>query len=289
MATLLDGSATAREIRAEIAAQCQHLERETGVRPRLDVILVGEDPASVTYVRMKQKACAAAGMGSEIHALPPDASQTQVLDLVANLNNNIHVHGVLVQHPVPAHLNEQEILDAVHPAKDVDGISSESLGRLLTGIRGFRPCTPKGIVRLLDRYGVPLKGKTAVVIGRSIILGKPAALLLIERHATVTICHSRTQNLDEICRSADILVAAIGKAEFVKGGWVKPGACVVDAGYNRVGGKEHDVGDVDFAAASERAAWITPVPGGVGPMTIAMLMENTIEAARLAAGVRDTA
>lgn len=286
MATVLDGTATARAIREELATQCAAIEQHTGVRPRLDVILVGEDPASVTYVRMKQKACTAAGMGSEIHALPTESTQQQVLDLIAKLNKDDQVHGILVQHPVPKHLNEQEILDSVSAAKDVDGISSESMGRLLTGIEGFRPCTPKGIMRLLDRYEVPLKGKTAVVVGRSIILGKPAALLLLERHATITICHSRTVDLENICRTADILVAAVGKPEFVGGEWIKPGACVIDAGYNRVEGKDHDVGDVDYEQASERAAWITPVPGGVGPMTIAMLMENTVQAAKLAGVAR---
>ncbi len=252
----------------------------TGAVPRLDVVLVGDDPASVTYVGMKKRAAETAGMRSETHRLPGDASQEDVAALVRSLNADPAVHGILVQHPVPRHLDEQAILDEVSPGKDVDGISSLSLGRLLTGVQCFRPCTPLGIIRLLDEYGVDPHGKRAVVIGRSIILGKPAALLLLERHATVTVCHSRTENLPDICREADILVAAVGRPEMVRGDWVKPGACVIDAGYNRVPGRDRDVGDVHFEEASAVAGWITPVPGGVGPMTIAMLLQNTLEAAR---------
>lgn len=277
-ATILDGSRLARETREKLAARCAELKAATGLVPRLDVVLVGSDPASVTYVNMKKKACLAAGMGSELHILPQDTKQEQVESLVRELSASAEVHGILVQHPLPKHLDEQAILDAVAAEKDVDGISSESLGRLMTGIQGFRPCTPQGIIRLMERYEVPFKGRNAVVVGRSIILGKPAALLLLEQHATVTICHSRTVDLPSICREADILVAAIGKPEFIRGDWVKPGACVIDAGYNRVPDRATDVGDVEFDAASERAAWITPVPGGVGPMTIAMLMSNAVTA-----------
>lgn len=283
-AIILDGSATARRIRGALAERAGELVLRTGITPRLDVVLVGEDPASVTYVGMKKRAAEAAGMRSETHRLPADSSQEQVLELVRTLNADPLVHGILVQHPVPGHLDEQAILDEVSPEKDVDGISSLSLGRLVTGQPSFRPCTPLGIVRLLDEYGVPMQGRRAVVIGRSIILGKPAALLLLERHATVTVCHSRTQDLPAICREADILVAAVGKAEMVRADWIRPGACVIDAGYNRVPGRDRDVGDVHFEEARGVAGWITPVPGGVGPMTIAMLLENTLEAARIQTG-----
>ncbi len=283
-AIILDGSATARKMREELAAQTAELSSSTGVVPRLDVVLVGDDPASVTYVGMKKRAAEAAGMRSETHRLSADATQEQVLELVRSLNADPGVHGILVQHPVPRHLDEQAILDEVSLEKDVDGISSLSLGRLLTGLPSFRPCTPLGIIRLLDEYGVEIQGRRAVVVGRSIILGKPAALLLLERHATVTVCHSRTQDLPAICREADILVAAVGRAEMIRGDWIRPGACVIDAGYNRVPGRDRDVGDVHYEEASAVAGWITPVPGGVGPMTIAMLLQNTLEAARLQAG-----
>lgn len=283
-AIILDGSATARKIREELAAQTAELSSSAGVVPRLDVVLVGDDPASVTYVGMKKRAAEAAGMRSETHRLSADATQEQVLELVRSLNADPGVHGILVQHPVPRHLDEQAILDEVSPEKDVDGISSLSLGRLLTGLPSFRPCTPLGIVRLLDEYGVEIQGRRAVVVGRSIILGKPAALLLLERNATVMVCHSRTQDLPAICREADILVAAVGRAEMIRGDWIRPGACVIDAGYNRVPGRDRDVGDVHYEEASAVAGWITPVPGGVGPMTIAMLLQNTLEAARLQAG-----
>ena len=283
-AIILDGSATARKIREELAAQTAELSSSAGVVPRLDVVLVGDDPASVTYVGMKKRAAEAAGMRSETHRLSADATQEQVLELVRSLNADPGVHGILVQHPVPRHLDEQAILDEVSPEKDVDGISSLSLGRLLTGLPSFRPCTPLGIIRLLDEYGVEIQGRHAVVVGRSIILGKPAALLLLERNATVMVCHSRTQDLPAICREADILVAAVGRAEMIRGDWIRPGACVIDAGYNRVPGRDRDVGDVHYEEASAVAGWITPVPGGVGPMTIAMLLQNTLEAARLQAG-----
>lgn len=283
MTTILDGSATARTIRAGLATQVEALQKTLGVTPRLDVVLVGEDPGSVAYVNMKRKACLECGMRSEIHLLPASSSQEQALDRVLSLSADDSVHGILVQHPLPAHLEEQPILDAVSPHKDVDGISTISLGRLIVGLPGFRPCTPMGMIRMMDLYQVPVEGKVAVVIGRSIILGKPMALMLLEKQATVTVCHSRTLDLPEICRRADILVAAVGRAEIVKGDWIKPGACVLDAGYTRFEDGTH-VGDVDFKAASEVAGWVAPVPGGVGPMTIAMLLENTVEAARLAAG-----
>lgn len=278
-AKILDGAALAKEIRAELAQRVQTLKNEKGITPRLAVILVGEDPASVTYTRMKKKACEATGMLSDLIELPTDSTQEKVKDVIKNLNDDPTVHGILVQHPVPGHLDELDILSTVAIEKDVDGISAISLGRLVLGTADYIACTPLGIITMLERYDIPIKGKEAVVIGRSIILGKPVALALLERHATVTICHSRTQNLAEVVRRADIVVAALGKAEFVKGDWIKEGAVVVDAGYNRIEGATHDVGDVEYEAAAQRASYITPVPGGVGPMTIAMLLAQTVKGA----------
>lgn len=278
-ANILDGAALAKRIRAGLAERVAQLKSERGITPRLSVILVGDDPASVTYTRMKKKACEAVGMLSDLIELPVDSTQEQVKKVIADLNADPTVHGILVQHPVPKHLDELDILSTVAVEKDVDGISAVSLGRLVLGTADYIACTPLGIVTLIEDYGIEIKGKEAVVIGRSIILGKPAALALLERHATVTICHSRTQDLPEVVRRADIVVAAIGKAEFIKGDWIKPGAVVVDAGYNRVEGRDKDVGDVEFEAAAERASYITPVPGGVGPMTIAMLLAQTVKAA----------
>lgn len=280
-ANILDGAAVAKSIRADLAIKVSELKAERGITPRLAVILVGDDPASVTYTRMKKKACEAVGMISDLVELPVSSTQEEVENVIHSLNEDKSVHGILVQHPVPAHLDEMRILATVRVEKDVDGISALSLGRLVLGTADYVSCTPLGIVRLLEHYNIPIKGKEVVVIGRSIILGKPAALALLERHATVTICHSRTQSLPDIVGRADIVVAAIGKAEFIKGEWIKEGAVVVDAGYNRVEGKGHDVGDVEFETAAERASWITPVPGGVGPMTIAMLLSQTVKGAEL--------
>lgn len=278
-AKILDGAALAKEIRAEIAQRVERLRAGRGITPRLSVILVGEDPASVTYTRMKKKACEAAGIISDLIELPADSTQDSVKGLIKKLNEDRGVHGIMVQHPVPSHLDELDILSTVAVEKDVDGISAMSLGRLVLGTADFVSCTPLGIVTLLERYEIPIKGKEVVVVGRSIILGKPVALALLERHATVTICHSRTQDLPGVVRRADIVVAALGKPEFIKGDWIKDGAVVVDAGYNKVEGAAHDVGDVEFEAAAERASYITPVPGGVGPMTIAMLLWQTVKAA----------
>lgn len=278
-AQILDGAALAKQIRADVAEKVQRLKAERGITPRLSVVLVGDDPASVTYTRMKKKACEAAGMISDLIELPADSTQEAVKDVIRQLNEDRTVHGILVQHPVPKHLDELDILSTVAVEKDVDGISALSLGRLVLGTADFVACTPLGIVTLLEHYGIEIKGKEAVVIGRSIILGKPAALALLERHATVTICHSRTQDLPNVVRRADIVVAAIGRPEFIKGDWIKPGAVVVDAGYNKVEGRDKDVGDVEFETAAQRASWITPVPGGVGPMTIAMLLQQTVKAA----------
>lgn len=278
-AKILDGAALAKEIRAELAQRVEKLKSESGITPRLSVILVGEDPASVTYTKMKKKACEKVGMLSDLIELPANSTQEEVKSVIQELNDDPSVHGILVQHPVPSHLDELDILATVSVEKDVDGISALSLGRLVLGTADYVSCTPLGIVTLLERNGIEIKGKEVVVIGRSIILGKPVALALLERHATVTICHSRTQNLADVVRRADIVVAAIGKAEFIKGDWIKDGAVVVDAGYNKVEGRAHDVGDVEYESASKRASYITPVPGGVGPMTIAMLLAQTVKSA----------
>jgi methylenetetrahydrofolate dehydrogenase (NADP+) / methenyltetrahydrofolate cyclohydrolase len=279
-AQILDSAALAKQIRADLAQEVAQLKAERGITPRLSVILVGEDPASVTYTRMKKKACEAAGMLSDLIELPADSTQESIKELISKLNADKSVHGIMVQHPVPSHLDELDILSTVSVNKDVDGISAMSLGRLVLGTADFVSCTPLGIVTLMEKYGLDIKGKEAVVIGRSIILGKPVALALLERHATVTICHSRTQDLAGVVGRADIVVAAIGKAELIKGDWIKLGAVVIDAGYNKVEGRDKDVGDVEFEAAAKRASWITPVPGGVGPMTIAMLLMQTVRAAQ---------
>ncbi|HLK57614.1 MAG TPA: bifunctional methylenetetrahydrofolate dehydrogenase/methenyltetrahydrofolate cyclohydrolase FolD [Chthonomonadaceae bacterium] len=280
-AVLLDGTATARTIRAEITEQVTALLAR-GVTPHLAAVLIGANPASETYVAMKQKACKWVGMASSVHRLGEDATQAEAEGLVARLNADPAVSGILVQHPLPKHLHEPAVLDKVSAEKDIDGISRMSLGGLINGEPAFPSCTPAGIIELLDRYRIPIAGKTAVVVGRSIILGKPVAMMLLNRNATVTICHSRTMNLAEETRRADILVAAVGRPELITGEMVKPGAAVLDAGYNRVEGRQGDVGDVEFESAYRVAAYITPVPGGVGPMTIAMLLRNTLHAAQAA-------
>lgn len=277
-AKLLDGAATAAQIREELKPRVERLKAE-GVQPKLSVVIIGDDPASHTYVRMKAKACRQIGIESETFALPEQTTQHEAEALIARLNADENVHGILVQHPVPKHLDEIRLLSCLLPEKDVDGISPASLGALVAGVAQFISCTPLGIVELLDRYGIPIEGQRAVVVGRSIILGKPLALLLLQRHATVTICHTRTRDLPSITRQADILVAACGRAELITGEMIRPGAVVVDAGYNRVEGRSGDVGDVHFESAAQVASYITPVPGGVGPMTIAMLLSNTVRAA----------
>jgi methylenetetrahydrofolate dehydrogenase (NADP+)/methenyltetrahydrofolate cyclohydrolase len=285
-AKLLDGQQTAREIRGEIAAQVADLKSTNRIVPRLAAVLIGANAASEAYVGMKEKACGWVGIESETHRLPDDAGQDEAETLIDRLNADPRVHGILVQHPLPKQLDETAVLGRLLPAKDVDGISRSSLGALITGEDAFVSCTPLGIVELLDRYSISIEGKRAVVVGRSIILGKPVSLLLLNRHATVTICHSRTSDLPSVIREADILVAAVGRAEMIKGDWLKPGVVVIDAGYNRVEGRNHDVGDVEFESAKEVASYITPVPGGVGPMTIAMLLKNTLAAARKTMSVR---
>lgn len=282
-AQILDGKSTAKAVKQEVADRVTKLKDEKGITPHLSVILVGEDPASVTYTNMKKKSSVAVGMTSDLHELPADSSAEDVLTLIDRLNEDTNVHGILVQHPLPKHLDELEILSHVDPEKDVDGISDTSLGRLVLGRPAFIACTPLGMIELLDRYGIEISGKHAVVIGRSIILGKPAALALLNRNATVTVCHSKTKDLPDVVRQADIIIAAVGRAEMIKGDWIKPGAVVLDAGYNKVEGRDKDVGDVDFEAAKEVASWVTPVPGGVGPMTIAILLRNTVDAAERAA------
>lgn len=277
---LLDGSATAAQIREELKPRVQRL-REAGVAPHLSVVLIGDDPASHTYVRMKAKACRSVGIESRTYALPSGTIQEEAEDLIAQLNADEQVHGILVQHPVPKHLDEIRLLNCLSPDKDVDGISPASLGALVAGVARFVSCTPLGIVELLDRYNIPIEGQRAVVVGRSIILGKPLALLLLQRNATVTVCHTRTRDLPSVTREADILVAACGRAEIITGDMIRPGAVVVDAGYNRVEGRSGDVGDVHFESAAQVASYITPVPGGVGPMTIAMLLSNTVRAAEM--------
>ena len=279
---LLDGTATAKTIRAEVAAGAKKLTAETGIVPVLAAILAGDDLASQKYVAMKERACARAGIGSRTYPFGTDASEAEVADCLAMLNADPAVHGILVQHPLPKHIDEPGVLSLMDPAKDVDGIAPISLGRLVAGLPGFHACTPAGMIELMKRYDLPIAGKHAVVVGRSVILGKPLALLLLQENATVTICHSRTPNLAEITKQADILCACVGKAEMITRDMVKPGAVVLDAGYNRIPGTNHDVGDVNFDGVSEIASAITPVPGGVGPMTIAMLLQNTLRAAQAA-------
>lgn len=276
-AKLIDGKALAAQVKAEAAADTAALKAK-GVTPCLAVILVGEDPASQVYVRGKAKDCGECGIDSRVLRLPESTTQEQLLTLVHQLADEKAVNGILVQLPLPAHIDEKAVIDAIPPEKDVDGFSPVNVGRMQIGEPCYLPCTPAGCVRMIESTGTSIDGKHAVVIGRSNIVGKPAAILLLAKNATVTICHSHTANLKELCASADILVAAVGKAGFVTGDMVKPGAVVIDVGINRgADGKLH--GDVDFAAAAEKASFITPVPGGVGPMTRAMLMKNTVQAA----------
>ncbi|PIQ97207.1 MAG: bifunctional methylenetetrahydrofolate dehydrogenase/methenyltetrahydrofolate cyclohydrolase FolD [Nitrospinae bacterium CG11_big_fil_rev_8_21_14_0_20_56_8] len=276
---IIDGKKVSDEILTGIAAEVERLKAETGRAPGLAVVLVGNDPASAVYVRNKKKACARAGFVSFEHHLPASASQEEVLDLVTRLNADPEVNGILVQLPLPKQIDEKKVIETISPAKDVDGFHPVTVGNLVTGNVLFSPCTPAGIIALLDYYKVPIEGQRAVIVGRSNIVGKPVAFLLLARHATVTLCHSRTRDLPGEIRSADILVAAIGKPEFVTGDMIKEGAVVIDVGINRVEGKL--VGDVQFAEASKKASFITPVPGGVGPMTIAMLMQNTLKAFKI--------
>jgi methylenetetrahydrofolate dehydrogenase (NADP+)/methenyltetrahydrofolate cyclohydrolase len=276
-AQILDGKSVAAEIRAAVKARVAVLV-QSGVRPGLAVILAGEDPASRVYVRNKMRACEETGVRSQLHEYGSDVSEQTLLALVEKLNAERAVHGVLVQLPLPAHIDVERVLQAVSPAKDVDGFHAANLGALLAGRPRLVPCTPAGVMRLVEHAGVPIAGRRAVVIGRSNIVGKPLALLLLQRNATVTVCHSKTTALEALTREADILVAAVGRPKLVRVDMVKPGACVIDVGINRLADGTL-AGDVDFGAVKEIAGWLTPVPGGVGPMTVAMLLENCLRAA----------
>ena len=283
---IIDGKAIAAKVRAEVAQAVREIESRAGVRPGLALIRVGNDPASEVYVRGKVKACQETGMAGFEHILQEETTQDELLALLRRLNADSTVHGVLVQLPLPRQINAETVLDLLAPEKDVDGFGPASAGALFTGRKGLRPCTPLGILRLLDEAQTPLSGARALVVGRSNIVGKPVAMLLLERHATVTMAHSRTADLPSEVARADVLVAAIGKAEMIKGDWIKPGATVIDVGMNRnAAGKL--CGDVEFARAAQRARAITPVPGGVGPMTIAYLLSNTIQAARMQLGINN--
>ncbi len=276
---IIDGKAVAKQVRGEVREEAERLRNDHGVVPGLGVVLVGDDPASRLYVRNKEKACAEVGIRSVEHLLPASVTQHELLDLIGRLNQDPDIHGILVQLPLPEHIATDRVLEAVSPAKDVDGFHPVNQGLLLSGGAGFKPCTPLGIMRMLDSVGCDLKGKTAVVVGRSNIVGKPVALMLLARHATVTLCHSRTLDLGGEVGRADVVVAAVGKAHAVRGEWIKPGAVVIDVGINRLStGKL--AGDVEFETAQERASWISPVPGGVGPMTICMLLSNTLWSAQ---------
>ena len=275
-ARIIDGKSIAKELRESLAPRVAAL-KEQGITPGLTVIVVGDDPASAIYVRNKERACVKLGMNSQVLRFPAETTQEEILNTVRLLNQDDSVHGILVQLPLPRHIDEQAVLRAIDPDKDVDGFHAMNAGRLMNGEPGFVACTPKGVMRLLEVSGVELDGKNAVVVGRSNIVGKPMALLLLQKNCTVIIAHSHTKDLAAVTRSADILVVAVGRAGFITGDMIKPGAAVMDVGINRVDGKV--VGDVDFESAKEVASCITPVPGGVGAMTIAMLMENTVEAA----------
>lgn len=277
MLKLIDGKQLAQKRREEVKQAVEELKGQ-GIVPGLAVILVGEDPASQVYVRNKEKACHEVGFYSEVHRLPGDTTQEELLQLIDRLNNDDKIHGLLVQLPVPKHIDEKAVIHAISPKKDVDGFLPENLGSLLIGEPAFEPCTPKGCIDLIKETGIEISGKKAVVVGRSNIVGKPVAMMLLRENATVTMCHSRTKNLKEEILAADIVVAAIGKANFITGDMIKDGAVVIDVGINRLeDGKM--AGDVDRASLEGRDCWLTPVPGGVGPMTITMLMKNTLESA----------
>lgn len=278
MEKILDGKLIAGQLRETIAADVRELKGR-GVTPGLAVVLVGEDPASRVYVSMKEKACEQAGIFSDEHKLPAETSQAQLLALIDELNRDCRIDGILVQLPLPKHIDESKVLEAISPHKDVDGFHPYNVGRLVTGKPLFQPCTPYGVMKMLEVAGVDLSGKEVVVVGRSNIVGKPVALMCLAKHATVTLCHSRTRDLAEKVGRADVVIAAVGVPEMIKGAWIKPGAVVIDVGVNRVGEKKL-VGDVEFEAARDRASLITPVPGGVGPMTITMLLYNTVEGAK---------
>ncbi len=284
MGQIIDGKAVAAAVRSEVRARVARLA-DHGVVPGLAAVLVGDDPASRLYVGNKEKACAEVGIRSFGHRLPASTSEAELLALVGTLGRTPEVHGILIQLPLPPPLDAQRVIETLPPEKDVDGLHPVSQGRLLAGQPGLRPCTPLGVLRLIDETGQALKGARAVVVGRSLLVGKPVALLLLERHATVTMCHSRTVDLGGEVGRADVVVAATGQANLVRGDWIRPGAVVIDVGINRTPDGRL-CGDVEFAVARERASHITPVPGGVGPMTVAMLLANTVTAAERALAVR---
>lgn len=283
MAKLISGKMVSAQVKARVADETAELKKK-GITPGLAVVIVGDDPASRVYVNNKKKACAEVGFYSEEHALPAQTTMEELLALVRRLNADDKINGILVQLPLPKHLDEKAVIEAIDPSKDVDAFHPANVGRIMIGDYHFLPCTPAGIMEMLKSENIEIGGKECVVIGRSNIVGKPMGMLLLHRNGTVTICHSRTKNLAEVCRRADILVAAVGKAAFVTADMVKPGAVVIDVGMNR-NAEGKLCGDVDFAAIEPVASYITPVPGGVGPMTIAMLMQNTLTAAKLKNGL----
>ena len=281
-AVRMDGKALSAKVRSSILAETEELKKK-GVTPGLAVIIVGNDPASEIYVRNKEKACAECGFYSEKYALPAETSQEELLGLIGQLNQSPQISGILCQLPVPGHISEEAVINAIDPKKDVDAFHPVNVGKIMVGNFDFVPCTPAGVMELLDEYQIDIKGKECVVVGRSNIVGKPMSMLLLHRHGTVTMCHSRTQHLDEVCRRADILVAAVGKAGFITPNMVKDGAVVIDVGINR-NAEGKVCGDVD-PAVMEKASYMTPVPGGAGPMTITMLMKNTLKAAKIQNGL----
>lgn len=280
MVTMIDGKAVAKRMRGEIAEGVARIKAKKGITPKLVVVLVGEDPASIIYVRNKEKGAIELGMSSETHRIPSSIKQDSLIEIVKELNADRSIHGILVQLPLPKGISEDAVVAAISPEKDVDGLHPMNMGKLLRGEAPLHlPCTAQGVIELLLSTGIEIKGKEAVVVGRSNIVGKPVAILLLQRHATVTICHSRTRDLGEVVRRGDIIVAAVGSPGLIHGDMIKKGAYIIDVGTNRVG--EKLLGDVDFESAKERAAFITPVPGGVGPMTITMLLKNTLRAAEI--------
>lgn len=284
-ARIIDGKALAQQVREGLAKESAAVLAKTGMKPGLATILVGDDPASHLYVKSKQKACDAAGIYIDDSKLPANTTQAELLTLISQKNADPKIHGILVQLPLPKHIDSKVILDAVSAQKDADGFHPYNFGRLVEGSPIFEACTPKGVIKMIESTGVSIEGKRAVVLGRSNIVGKPLALMLLHRNATVTICHSKTKDLPAVCREAELLLVAIGKAKFVTADMVREGAVVIDVGTNRLpDGKV--VGDVDFEAVSQKAGWISPVPGGVGPMTIAMLLDNTVESAKRMAGMK---
>ncbi|MBR4627155.1 MAG: bifunctional methylenetetrahydrofolate dehydrogenase/methenyltetrahydrofolate cyclohydrolase FolD [Ruminococcus sp.] len=286
MANIIDGKAVSASVKQEVAEEAAKLREEKGIKVGLAVVIVGNDPASRVYVNNKKKACEAVGFQSFEYALDENTTQEQLLDLVNVLNRDDRVNGILVQLPLPKHIDEKTVINAISPDKDVDAFHPSNVGRIMIGDYAFLPCTPAGVMRLIESTGTEVSGKQCVVIGRSNIVGKPMAMLLLHQSGTVTVCHSRTTNLKEICLGADILVVSVGKANFVTGDMIKEGAVVIDVGINRL--EDGSLcGDVEFASAEKKASYITPVPGGVGPMTIAMLMKNTLTAAKQQNGLSE--